>query len=94
MKEKVIHDRDARYISVGAYIRHKQDLIFKDIFKIIPKTVVSKDLGKQIKCFNELLHHPEELRLSEVQRMAKMFSVDLQLLLMCIFRQLDADGIF
>jgi hypothetical protein len=39
--------RDRRYLSGAAYIRTKQDLIFRDVFKVIPKTVVCKDLGIQ-----------------------------------------------
>jgi hypothetical protein len=80
--------RDRRYLSGAAYIRTKQDLIFRDVFKVIPKTVVCKDLGIQPKSFNRFLERPDELKISEINKMAEMFEVDPQLILLAVFRQL------
>jgi hypothetical protein len=41
--------------------------VFSEIFKLVPKTVVAKDLGKEKRRFNELIKDPDDLSYQEIR---------------------------
>ncbi len=41
--------------------------IFSEIFKLVPKTVVANDLGKEKRRFNELIKDPNDLSYQEIR---------------------------
>lgn len=41
--------------------------VFSEIFKLVPKTVVANDLGKEKRRFNELIKDPDDLSYQEIR---------------------------
>ena len=62
--------RDDRYTIIKAMYDAGHVVLFNDIFKYIPKTVVAIDLGKKVDRFNKLMTRPDEFTLQELYMIA------------------------
>lgn len=78
-------------MAAGVIYKKADVLIFRDIFKFFPKTVVAKDMGKRVNRFNEFMNRPEELKIGEVKEIADLFGVHWEIVMGCITRQLRRD---
>lgn len=85
---------DPRFEVAGAYISGQQQLIFRDIFRAIPKTVVAKRMGKKVEAFNDILRDPSLLRVHEIKEMAGLFGCPIDLVYWAVVRQMRADKIW
>jgi hypothetical protein len=68
--------RDHRYTAIKSMVEAGELVSFNQIFKIIPKTVVAKDLGKKVDRFNILMTHVDEFTLQELFRIAQFCRID------------------
>jgi hypothetical protein len=68
--------RDDRYSAIKSMVEAGELVSFNQIFKIIPKTVVAKDLGKKVDRFNVLMTHVDEFTLQELFRIAHFCRID------------------
>lgn len=62
-------------------IENGKIMVFNDIFKYIPKTVVAKDLGKKVDRFNVLMSRVEEFMLQDLFIIAGFFEIDEEVML-------------
>jgi len=68
--------RDPRYDLIKAMIVDGKITCFRHIFKYVPKSVVSKDLGKRVSRFNRAMNHIDEFKLQELFRIAKLCNLE------------------
>ena len=69
-------NRDPRYDLIKPMILGGKIVVFSDIFKFIPKTVVATDLGKKVVRFSELMRRVECFTLEELFMIAKFCDLD------------------
>jgi len=62
--------KDLRYELIRPMYERGLIETFRDIFKFIPKTVVSRDARLALDAFNDLLDHPEKWHLSRLFEIA------------------------
>jgi hypothetical protein len=84
---------DPRFSVAGAYIRHRKNILFRDIFNVVPKNLVARELCKKAKKFNEIVADPTLLKVKELVKMSELFGCEPELLNATISRQVEADGI-
>jgi hypothetical protein len=66
---------DKRYGIIRALLKEGERYRFKDVFDVIPKTIVAKDLGMNYHTFTRKVEDPERFTLKEIIKMAGMFAV-------------------
>lgn len=66
--------------------------VFKDIFDIIPKSTVAKELHTNNNRMDRLIKNPLELSLAEIDTMAGLFGCTSDKLIKLIRRQVRAKG--
>jgi len=66
---------DKRYGLIKALFREGDEYRFKDIFDIVPKPIVAKDLGMNYHTFTRKVEDPERFTLREIIKMAEMFAI-------------------
>lgn len=49
--------------------------LFKQMFDVVPKSIVAADMGKQNIRFSDLINHVERFRLQELFMLAKFFDL-------------------
>jgi plasmid maintenance system antidote protein VapI len=54
-------------------IKAKSFNTFADIFKIIPRTIVAKDMGLNNNRMKELVKYPMQIKPIEIDKMASLF---------------------
>jgi len=62
--------RDVKYQLIRVMYDDRHILVFRDIFKFIPKTTVSNDLGYRVDRFNVLLDHLDQFPLRKLFELA------------------------
>ena len=67
--------RDERYDNVISLYKDGKITSFTDIFKTVPKTVVSKDIGKRVSDFNKMLAKPDLFEMGELYTIARLCSL-------------------
>jgi hypothetical protein len=80
---------DKRYGVIKALFREGDRYRFKDIFDIVPKTIVAKDLGMNYHAFTRKVGDPERFTLKEIIKMADMFAIGPQNLCDRIFIDIE-----
>jgi hypothetical protein len=58
--------KDKRYSLIRPLVAQGEIVIFNDIFKVIPKTVVAKSIGKKVDRFTELMIRIEDFTVREL----------------------------
>lgn len=84
-------EKDRRYTTVKHLISGGHVKTFREIFDIIPKSVVARDLGMNNMRFTRLINHVEQFLLKDLFRFAIFLEVDNMILLEMINRQYWAD---
>ncbi len=69
-------NRDARYDLIKPMLADGKIVSFADIFKYIPKTTVSNDLGKKVDRFNLLIREPWKFVVADLARLAQFCQID------------------
>jgi hypothetical protein len=83
--------KDNRYHLIRPKLRRKEIKIFSDLFNILPRTLVARDLGKEKGRFNELVHNPNEFTYSELRKLSDNCELDFNGLSMLIENEHDND---
>lgn len=68
--------KDERYRAARGVIEQDDLQLLSQVFKVIPKTIVAKDLGLSASRLNDKLNQIEKFTLKEVFAMATLFEVD------------------
>ena len=76
--------KDLRYTVVRYMLQANEIKTFKEIFKILPKSVVAKDLHTNNNRMTRLINDPDQFTLGEIRAMAKLMGVDYIVLLVLI----------
>ena len=79
--------KDERYNYVRYLFEKGEIKTFDDIFKVLPKTVLSQDMGVGSKRFRELMHNLQWLTLKEIFIMAHFFQIKEGVMLRLILQQ-------
>ena len=83
--------KDKRYNTVKKLIVSEQLNSFPEIFDIIPKSVVAKDLGMNNMRFSRLMNDMGRFMLEDLHRMADFIEVDGTILVMLADKQFKAN---
>lgn len=80
-------NRDSRYSLIKPMVDAGKIEVFNDIFKFIPKTKVSTDLGKKVDRFNELMNSVEDFNLKDLFLIAKFCEMTEREMLELVLKQ-------
>jgi hypothetical protein len=80
---------DERYRVVKDYIEQEKILEFRDIFKYLPKTVLTKDWGSNNYRVTRFIEYPQQLSVEEIYEIAKLINVQPDLLIRMVVRQFN-----
>ncbi|AXY72678.1 hypothetical protein D3H65_01225 [Paraflavitalea soli] len=80
---------DERYGIVKDYIEQDKILEFRDIFKYLPKTVLTKDWGSNNYRVTRFIEYPQQLSIEEIYEIARLINVHPDLLIKMILRQFN-----
>lgn len=80
--------RHPKYTTVKFLIENGQIKQIKEIFEIMPKTVMLRDFRINFGRFNAALADPSRFRLSELKAIADLFKVDARLLVDMAYNQM------
>jgi len=64
--------RDERYDSIVSLYKDGKITTLTDIFKTVPKTVVSIDIGKRVADFNKRLNKPDLFEVGEIYLIGRL----------------------
>jgi len=64
---------------------------FHKIFTIVPKSIISEDLGLNYGRFARKVNNPELLNFQELQHMSKLIGVDLKSLVELVLSDIEED---
>ncbi|OQP50287.1 hypothetical protein A4H97_00105 [Niastella yeongjuensis] len=78
---------DPRYITVNKLITSRQLNSFSEILKIVPKTVLTKDLGMHHITFNKLIDHPAGFTLENIYEIAALVGVENKVMLQLFYNE-------
>jgi hypothetical protein len=84
-------ERDRRYKTIAKLITTGQIDSFREIFDILPKTVVKADMHMHHNTFSRRLLHPESFTLKEMVRFASLIGVGYMALIELIYKQYISD---
>lgn len=82
--------QDKRYNAIKSMMESGHISSFKEIFEIVPKTMVSKEMGMNYQTFTRKVNAAELFTLKELQAMAKLFDIPGEMLVGRIFADLAA----
>lgn len=68
--------KDVRYKTVRIVMAAAEIKTFKDIFKIIPKSIVAKDMHTNNNRMERLINNPDGFTLAEINVLAKLFGCE------------------
>ena len=85
--------KDRRYKLAKNQINDGHVKVFREIFDIIPKTVVHKDLKIHNQRFNDLLGDVSDFKLKEFYQIADLIEVDKKLILDLAHKQFLEDSL-
>lgn len=81
--------KDRRYSAIRSMIGVGELARFGEIFDIVPKTQVSKDLGMNYQTFTRKVAEPDLFSIRELQHMATLFDVTIEDLLSKVLADLS-----
>lgn len=84
-------EKDRRYMQCQNLILGGFVQSFRDIFEIIPKTRVSRDMRINNLRFTRLINNVDQFVLKDIIRMAALFEIDEELMMKMIHHQYKAD---
>ncbi len=83
--------RDIRYKTVKKLLVTGQIEAFRDIFDIIPKSIVARDMGMNNTRFTRLITNVDYFSLDEIVSMASFIEVDGKIIVDLIWAQDETD---
>lgn len=78
---------DPRYTIVNKLIASRQLNSFSEILKIVPKTVLTQDLGMHHITFNKLIVHPAGFTLETIYDIASLVGVENKVMLQLFYNE-------
>ena len=82
--------QDKRYNAIKSMMESGHIASFKEIFEIVPKTIVSKEMGMNYQTFTRKVTAPDLFTLRELMSMAQLFDLPGETLVKQIFADLAA----
>jgi hypothetical protein len=79
--------KDPRYTTVNKLITSNQLHSFSDILAIVPKTVITRDLGMHHITFNKLINHPAGFTLDNIYDIASLVGVENKVMLLLFYNE-------
>ena len=67
--------KDARFEIVAIMYRAGKIKSFRDLFKYIPKTVVTVAMGKRATAMNAIIKDPKRLTLKDIVKLSKLYEI-------------------
>ncbi|HTI89824.1 MAG TPA: hypothetical protein VL727_04505 [Puia sp.] len=64
--------RDKRYDNIASLYKDGKVTTLTDIFKTVPKTVISIDIGKRVVDFNKRLNKPDLFEIGEIYLIGRL----------------------
>ena len=86
----MVMSKDRRYNAIKSMIEDGSISSFKEIFEVIPKTLVSKDMGMNYQTFTRKVAEPDLFNFRELLFMANLFDVNPENLFKRIMSDLTA----
>ena len=83
--------KDRRYGAVKKLISTKQLSVFRDIFEIVPKSVVARDLGMNNRRLERLIQRVEDFVLKDLFKFADFLEIDRMDIIEMVYAQYLAD---
>jgi hypothetical protein len=83
--------KDERYSTVKKLISSKQLSVFREIFEIVPKSVVARDLGMTNRGVERLTHRVEDFALKDLFKFADFLEIDRMDIIQMVYAQYIAD---
>jgi plasmid maintenance system antidote protein VapI len=80
-------EKDIRYESVQAMIDSGRIKEFRQIFQILPKSILAHDLGTNNNRMTRLINHVEQFTLEELFRISHLLGVNYKVVLTLIHNQ-------
>jgi hypothetical protein len=80
--------KDKRYKTVFFLIQAGHIKLFGEIFETIPVSRVAIDFGSNYVRFKRKLRRPSNFRIGEIEILAKLFQVDLEIMLKLILLEI------
>ena len=84
--------KDKRYTAIRSMVETGILSGFKEIFDIIPKTLVSNDLGMNYQTFTRKVNEPDLFTLRELAKIAHLMAVKPMTLVELILKDLERRG--
>ncbi|HMH24158.1 MAG TPA: hypothetical protein VK563_20385 [Puia sp.] len=85
--------KDIRYERVGQLIKDGRIICFREIFTLLPKTIMAGDLWMNNNRFDKLKKNVTLFRIKDLFRMAFLLEIDEMLILTIIYNQYMADKV-
>ncbi len=80
-------ERDPRYKAVKLMVESGEITKFNEMFRIIPKSIVAADLGKQNIRFTMLMNRIERFTLKDLFLLGKFFELDERMIFELAYQQ-------
>jgi len=84
-------EKDRRYTTEKKLITGGFLNSFGEIFDIVPKSVVARDLGMNNMRFSKLISQPDLFRLSDIFRLATLLEIDGLILLTLVIKHAQVE---
>ena len=84
-------EKDRRYVHIKSLISGGYIKSFREIFSIIPKSVVARDLGMNNMRFSRLMNNVDQFSLKDILRLATFLEIDEMILINLVYQQFVED---
>jgi hypothetical protein len=82
---------DERYLKAKNLIESGYSKSFRQIFDVLPKSIMAKDCGMNNTRFTRLMHNVEQFSLEELIKIARFLDVELETVIGLILQQYYSD---
>ena len=84
--------KDKRYKTIKNLIETGHITLFREIFDILPKSIVYKDLGMNNERFTNLMNNVELFLINDLFRIAELIETEKRKILEMVYNQYTADN--
>lgn len=67
--------KDDRYVAVQSMFESGKIQKFSDIFKVLPKTILARDMGQNYRTFVAKIASPDRFTVGEIRKIARLIDV-------------------
>jgi hypothetical protein len=68
--------KDTRYLAAKSYIESGNIKSFKEIFDIIPKSIIVRDSGINFVRLRNKITHPDKFTVKDIQALSRLVDID------------------